>query len=136
MWFGSSRISSVTSLTGILVSLAISSVRMLEWVGSRCWIKTKAMPVLPGKFRISSEKASMPPAEAPIAATRKSALDSAGPGPSGAVPRLLGISVVVFDFIDYPETLLFTCGDVLLPHRGYPLYRVDETTAAPALTNG
>src|SRR5436190_16772996 len=37
----------------------------LAWVGSRCWIRTKAMPVVAGRCSRSSVKASSPPADAP-----------------------------------------------------------------------
>src|SRR5215472_6325366 len=52
------------------VSLASNSVRMLWCVGSRCWISTKAIPVSAGRFLMSSVNASMPPADAPMAAIR------------------------------------------------------------------
>src|SRR5580765_5131523 len=38
----------------------------LACVGSRCWIRTKAIPVVDGRCSKSCENASRPPAEAPI----------------------------------------------------------------------
>src|SRR5579884_3074184 len=48
--------------------MALSS---LAWCGSRCWMKTNAMPVSGGRARSSCRNASRPPAEAPIPATGK-----------------------------------------------------------------
>src|SRR4051812_4870032 len=50
-----------------------STIR-LSCVGSRCWISTKAMPLLAGKAAKNFLKASRPPAEAPRATTGKSIL--------------------------------------------------------------
>src|SRR5690349_25129737 len=58
---------SLTSLTDIFVFLDSSSARRLWCLGSRCWIRTKAMPVSLGRFATRSANASIPPAEAPIA---------------------------------------------------------------------
>src|ERR1700736_4873907 len=61
----------LTSWTGIFVVLAIISVSMLWWLGSRCWISTNAIPVSNGSARKNSLYASRPPAEAPMATTGK-----------------------------------------------------------------
>src|ERR1035438_7006112 len=50
----------------MLVWRCNSSVRRLTCLGSRCWMKTNAMPVLDGRAWSISVKASRPPAEAPI----------------------------------------------------------------------
>src|SRR5271157_5412053 len=44
---------------------------MLGWVGSRCWIRIKAMPVPLGSAPSNLRKASRPPAEAPSPTTGK-----------------------------------------------------------------
>ena len=46
------------------------SVNMLSWLGSRCWISTNAIPVSVGRVWKNCLYA-RPPAEAPIATTRK-----------------------------------------------------------------
>src|SRR5258708_34046339 len=43
-----------------------SAVRMLSCFGSRCWIRTRAIPVAAGSFCSSLGNASSPPADAPI----------------------------------------------------------------------
>jgi hypothetical protein len=54
-----------------------STIR-LSCVGSRCWISTKAMPLLAGNASKNFLKASRPPAEAPSATTGKSTLARCG----------------------------------------------------------
>src|SRR5215472_2924217 len=61
-----------TSKTGMVVCFASKSVSMLWCLGSRCWIRTKPIPVSAGKCLTSSLTASMPPADAPMATTTKS----------------------------------------------------------------
>src|SRR5690348_5297083 len=61
----------------------------LACVGSRCWTRTKAIPVLDGKCSSSCENASRPPAEAP-APTMGKAFPGRGDGfPSLVDPRLV-----------------------------------------------
>src|SRR5579863_5978204 len=66
MWSGRTVTPSVTSCTGILVVRARIWRRSLGWVGSRCCTNTNAMPLFCGSERSNSEKASRPPAEAPM----------------------------------------------------------------------
>src|SRR5215469_6374007 len=61
-----------TSKTGMVVCFPSKSVSMLWCLGSRCWIRTKPIPVSAGKCLTSSVTASMPPADAPMATTTKS----------------------------------------------------------------
>ena len=72
MWLGATLIPSATSATGMPVSLASKSLMMLLWLGSRCGMKTKAIPVFTSMLRTNSIAASRPPAEAPIATNRRS----------------------------------------------------------------
>src|SRR6476661_2592764 len=65
-WFGATGMPSVTSLTGILVTLEMSSVRWLSCVGSRCCTSTKAILVSVGRCVSNCVNASRPPAEAPM----------------------------------------------------------------------
>lgn len=56
-------------LDGHLVWAASKSARMLSWFGSRCWIMTKPIPVVAGRWSSIFVKASRPPAEAPTPTT-------------------------------------------------------------------
>ena len=73
-WSRSSCIPSVACRTFIGVWPVSRSTIRLSCVGSRCWISTKAMPLLAGKASKNFLKASRPPAEAPSATTGKSTL--------------------------------------------------------------
>jgi len=57
-------------ITCIEGSFASNFVKMLWCVGSRCWIRTKGMPVFTGKARSNSVSASIPPADAPMSAIK------------------------------------------------------------------
>src|SRR5580765_8417656 len=59
-------VSPCTSRTGMGDFRPRISGSWLACVGARCWIRTKAIPVLDGRCSSSCEKASSPPAEAPI----------------------------------------------------------------------
>src|SRR4029077_16830344 len=63
---------SLASVTGILVVRVRISSNALLWLGSRCWRKTKAIPVESGKVVSMAVKASRPPADAPTPTTGKS----------------------------------------------------------------
>src|SRR5580698_6117828 len=80
MQSGRTATPSVTCCTGILVVRARISRRSLEWEGSRCCTKTKAMPVFGGSERNNSEKASRPPAEAPTPTMGNNSAWRAGEG--------------------------------------------------------
>src|SRR6267154_85946 len=71
MCLGRTWIPSVTWVTGILVVRERISSSALWWLGSRCCKNTRAMPVVSGKLASRVEKASRPPAEAPIPTTGK-----------------------------------------------------------------
>jgi hypothetical protein len=73
----------LTSSTGILVALAIISVNMLSWLGSRCWISTNAIPVSNGIAWKNSLYASRPPAEAPTATMGKEPFSMGAPSRLG-----------------------------------------------------
>src|SRR6266852_8034144 len=89
----------VTSLTLMVVFFEMSSVSRLLCSGSRCWTRTKAMPVSSGRLVTSSVKASIPPAEAPMAAIKRSLLGS-GDGESLSFGELRGlVRPDDFDFI-------------------------------------
>src|SRR6266481_16218 len=59
------------------VERARSAVRMLSCFGSRCWIRTSAIPVSAGNFCNSLVNASSPTADAPIPTTGKDATAAA-----------------------------------------------------------
>ena len=63
---GSTLIASPASTTGIAVAFDKIAARALSCVGSKCWIRTKAMPGLAGRVLRSDVNAASPPAEAPI----------------------------------------------------------------------
>ena len=71
-----------TSSTGIAVHFAMISVNMLAWLGSKCWISTKAISVSGDRPVKKSLNASRPPADAPIATMGKE------PFGAGAFTRL------------------------------------------------
>jgi len=56
----------VAVATFIAVLRPSASPSMLGWVGSRCWMTTKPIPLSGGMADKSSPKAASPPAEAPI----------------------------------------------------------------------
>ena len=56
-------IPSLACKTSIAVSRDNNSTNMLLWVGSRCWMRTKAIPVWAGSVASSFLTASRPPAE-------------------------------------------------------------------------
>src|SRR2546426_6664652 len=61
--------SSAAEVTGNALALDRISVRRLGCLGSRCWMRTKAIPVSWGRAFRSRVNASSPPAEAPIPTT-------------------------------------------------------------------
>src|SRR6266478_6477327 len=69
---GSRRIPFSTWVTIIVVALARASLRKLGCVRSRCWTRTRAIPLPAGRCLSSSVKASSPPADAPMPTTGKS----------------------------------------------------------------
>src|SRR5262245_1520825 len=71
---------------------------MLPCVGSRCWTKTKAMPVRWGRCRRSSRNASRPPAEAPTPTMGKRLLGLDGSGALAALPPGIGAPWRATDF--------------------------------------
>src|ERR1700719_698459 len=66
----------------MLVARARIWLRLLWWVGSRCWTSTKAKPVSAGRLPSSSRNASSPPAEAPMPTT-----ETRSPSPAGSAPN-------------------------------------------------
>src|SRR5882724_1304683 len=90
---------SVTSFTCISVFLERSSVSRLWCFGSRCCTRTNAMPESTGRLHINSVKASIPPAEAPIAAINRSFFEADGTAPSSLAATRRGVRFVGSDFM-------------------------------------
>ena len=68
--------------TGIAVSRLRSSTSRLLCSGSRCWTRTKAMPLCGGMTAKNALKASSPPADAPRPTTRR-VMSEVFPAPEG-----------------------------------------------------
>src|SRR5216684_2616133 len=84
-------------MTGMRVQLASSSARTLPCRGSRCCTRTNAIPVSVGRFLSSSEKASSPPADAPMPTINPQDGGAAGaPSPVRSSSRQLCVAKTSF----------------------------------------
>src|SRR2546428_11010563 len=88
-WPGSTRRPGWASTTDIRIVRDRMALKMLGCCGSGCWISTKAIVGSTGRFDSNSEKASNPPAEAPMPTIGKACFD----GGVAAAPARLGTAM-------------------------------------------